>query len=113
MPQNKANIKEDEKAQTTDSLPADATAIGHVLVHVIEAAELNLCGIPVKKLNPFVVVQCGVHKQLSHVCKKTADPRWDQKFALMVQSMEDDLISLSVSFCISWFLCDAGFVIIC
>jgi hypothetical protein len=85
-------------SQRPDSESANISAneVGHVLVHVIEAAELDLCGVPAKKLNTYAIVRCGVHKQASHVCKKTADPRWDQKFALQVHDMDTDLLSVQV-----------------
>jgi hypothetical protein len=71
-------------------------AAGHVLVHIIEAAELDLCGVPAKKISAYAVVGCGGRTCATHVSKKTAHPRWEQKFALTVASIEEDLINLVV-----------------
>jgi hypothetical protein len=71
-------------------------AAGHVLVHIIEAAELDLCGVPAKKISAYAVVGCGGRTCATHVSRKTAHPRWEQKFALTVSSIEEDLINLVV-----------------
>lgn len=59
-------------------------------------SELDLCGVPAKKISAYAVVGCGGRTCATHVQKKTAHPRWDQKFALTVGSVEEDLINLVV-----------------
>ena len=70
---------------------------GHILVQVMEAAELDwLGGMPASKLNPSAIVRCGGQEQATGKKKKTASPVWSETFSFAIASLGTDVLELEV-----------------
>jgi hypothetical protein len=73
---------------------AGEQVVGHILVHVMEAAELDWLGLPAAKLNPCAVVRCGGQEHATAKKKKTACPVWSETFSFAVASLGTDVLEL-------------------
>jgi hypothetical protein len=69
---------------------------GHILVQVMEGAELDWLGAAESKLQARVVVRCGGNQQTTSKKNKTASPVWSQTFSFAIASLGTDSLELEV-----------------